>query len=201
MARRGITYGHRSVHPNNPILERRLDLLPSQNVGLLFMAYQNDIIIKFQFTQWNWVNNPNVVKRGVGIDPLVGQGACAAQSWPVKYGGLHNREVGFREIRQDEGRRVLLRSLHFVPQDTRDREVAIRRSARAGSAMPAAPRYNGNNGLPNSRCMRRAKGRRAQLLLMRGGVAVAFPPRSPARRSFSVILILSSYFVLRRARD
>jgi len=87
MARRGITYGYRSVHPNNPILEHRLDLLPSQGVGLLFMAYQNDIGNQFEFTQMNWVNNPNVVKRGVGIDPLIGQGARTAQNWPVKYGG------------------------------------------------------------------------------------------------------------------
>lgn len=88
MARRGITYGHRGVHPNDPILTEHPELMPTGNVGLLFMAYQNNIGNQFEFTQKNWVNNPNFVKP-VGIDPVIGQGAGAAQMWPVTYGGTN----------------------------------------------------------------------------------------------------------------
>jgi Dyp-type peroxidase family len=87
MARRGITYGHRGVHPNDPILDEHPELMPADGVGLLFMAYQNDIGNQFEFTQKNWVNNPNFVKPATGIDPVIGQGAGAAQKWPVNYGG------------------------------------------------------------------------------------------------------------------
>jgi Dyp-type peroxidase family len=87
MARRGITYGHRSVHPNDPILEEHPELMPTEGVGLLFMAYQNDIENQFEFTQRNWVNNASFVKPSIGIDPVIGQGAGPAQKWPLTFGG------------------------------------------------------------------------------------------------------------------
>jgi len=87
MARRGITYGHRSVHPNDPVLDEHPELLPVEGVGLLFMAFQNDIANQFEFTQRNWVNNPGFVKPAIGIDPVIGQGGGPGQKWPVTYGG------------------------------------------------------------------------------------------------------------------
>jgi Dyp-type peroxidase family len=85
MARRGITYGKRSKHPNS----RNLSFadMPTKDVGLLFMAYQGDIDNQFEFTQAAWVNNPNFVKPGTGIDPVIGQGPAGGQSCPTKWGG------------------------------------------------------------------------------------------------------------------
>jgi Dyp-type peroxidase family len=77
MARRGITYGYRA---------KDLSDRPSKDVGLLFMAYQNDIGNQFEFTQVNWVNNSGFVKNGTGIDPVIGQGRTSSQQWPSDYG-------------------------------------------------------------------------------------------------------------------
>lgn len=86
MARRGITYGKR-VWENgavNTVLDE--DHLPSKNVGLLFMAYQNDIANQFEFTQRFWANNEGFVKSDgatgqplTGLDPIIGQGAPTIQ--------------------------------------------------------------------------------------------------------------------------
>ena len=85
MVRRGITYGKRAKHPNS----RRLTLaeMPTKDVGLLFMAYQNDIANQFEFTQASWVNNPDFVRNGTGIDPVIGQGPAGGQACPVGWGG------------------------------------------------------------------------------------------------------------------
>ena len=85
MARRGITYGKRSKHPNS----RNLSFadMPTKDVGLLFMAYQSDIGNQFEFTQAAWANNPNFVKPGTGIDPVIGQGPAGGQNCPVQWGG------------------------------------------------------------------------------------------------------------------
>lgn len=85
MVRRGITYGKRSKHPNSPSLT--LPQMPTKGVGLLFMAYQNDIGNQFEFTQQTWVNNKDFVKPGTGIDPLIGQGSAGGQRCPVEWGG------------------------------------------------------------------------------------------------------------------
>ncbi len=81
MARRGITYGKRTRLANGELN------MPTKDVGLLFMAYQNDIENQFEFIQSAWVNNPNFVKPGAGIDPVIGQGAAAGQACPVGWGG------------------------------------------------------------------------------------------------------------------
>jgi Dyp-type peroxidase family len=85
MARRGMTYGKRSKHPNTHKLS--FDDMPTQDVGLLFMAYQSDINNQFEFTQASWVNAPDFVRQGTGIDPVIGQGAAGGQKCPVQWGG------------------------------------------------------------------------------------------------------------------
>lgn len=85
MARRGITYGRRGLHPNDPQI--RFDDMPTGDVGLLFMAYQSNIEDQFEFTQQTWVNNADFVANGTGIDPVIGQGhAPNGQKWPDRWG-------------------------------------------------------------------------------------------------------------------
>lgn len=85
MARRGITYGARTIHPNHPDL--RFEDMPTGDVGLLFMAYQSNLTEQFEFTQRSWVNNADFVNNGTGIDPLIGQTPGQnAQQWPDRWG-------------------------------------------------------------------------------------------------------------------
>jgi Dyp-type peroxidase family len=76
MARRGIIYGHRFVHPN----EATFDEMPTKNVGLLFMSFQRDIAAQFEFIQQQWVNDPNFSRPNTGKDPVIGQGPIASHS-------------------------------------------------------------------------------------------------------------------------
>jgi len=79
MARRGITYGKRVWE--NGMKNTKLDEkhLPSQDVGLLFMAYQNNIAEQFEFTQSAWANNEGFVKSATGLDPIIGEGSPSVQ--------------------------------------------------------------------------------------------------------------------------
>lgn len=78
MARRGVTYGARALHPNDPTLE--LADMPTGGVGLLFMAFQSSIEEQFEFTQQSWANEANFVRRPTGIDPVIGQGGAGGQT-------------------------------------------------------------------------------------------------------------------------
>jgi Dyp-type peroxidase family len=83
MARRGITYGQRLQDPDSKEFVDK----PNDGVGLLFMSYQASIEKQFHFMQTNWVNSEDFPKPGVGIDPVIGQGASTlAQTWPPTYG-------------------------------------------------------------------------------------------------------------------
>lgn len=66
MARRGMTYGRRDrvVDPTDE---------PTGKVGLMFMAFQNNLANQFEFTQASWANNPDFVAPGTGRDPVIGQ--------------------------------------------------------------------------------------------------------------------------------
>ncbi|MDQ3181659.1 MAG: Dyp-type peroxidase [Acidobacteriota bacterium] len=98
MARRGITYGKR-VWENgavNTVLDE--NHLPSKNVGLLFMAYQNDIGNQFEFTQRFWANNEGFVKSDpitgqplTGLDPIIGQGVPTIQLQQSREWGKDNK--------------------------------------------------------------------------------------------------------------
>ncbi len=85
MPRRGITYEDkkRLVHPEELPEAGSLaefdtnvaPLLPIDGVGLLFMAYNQNIRRQFKFTQVTWANNPTFPIPGThGIDPVIGQG-------------------------------------------------------------------------------------------------------------------------------
>ncbi|SMB79566.1 iron-dependent peroxidase-like [Hymenobacter roseosalivarius DSM 11622] len=75
MARRGIIYGHRAVHPN----EATVAQMPTGGVGLLFMSFQSRLGNQFEFIQKTWVNNDQFVNAGppkgpTGKDGVIGQG-------------------------------------------------------------------------------------------------------------------------------
>ena len=90
MLRRGITYGERQDGPN----DGRIGNKPERGVGLLFMAYQSDLVDQFEFTQKLWANNAGFhfssPVQPVGIDPVIGQAAPGAaldgQLYPDKWG-------------------------------------------------------------------------------------------------------------------
>lgn len=94
MLRRGITYGQRQDDPN----DGQVDNKPDKDVGLLFMAYQSDLVDQFEFTQKLWANNPGfhfiAPDQPVGIDPTIGQvlsgtavdGQLFPNKWDVSFG-------------------------------------------------------------------------------------------------------------------
>lgn len=91
ITRRGITYGERNRHPD---FTQALEDLPTKDVGLLFMCFQSSIANQFAFIQKSWVNAEDFVKRGTGIDPVLGQvhrpgpgiPPPTKQKWPVQWG-------------------------------------------------------------------------------------------------------------------
>jgi Dyp-type peroxidase family len=97
MVRRGIPYEDvpRLVHPSDlPSSETLADfdakvgpLLPTGDVGLLFMAYNHELALQFEFTQKSWVNNPAFPAGGAPpkLDPIIGQGPVGAQHWLKKW--------------------------------------------------------------------------------------------------------------------
>jgi Dyp-type peroxidase family len=97
MARRGIPYEDvpRLIHPSDvPNSDSVADfdakagpLLPTGDVGLLFMAYNHNLALQFEFTQKTWANNPGFPAPGAPskLDPVIGQGPVGAQHWPTKW--------------------------------------------------------------------------------------------------------------------
>lgn len=93
MVRRGIPYEDvpRLVHPadlpNSETLEdfdaNIAPLLPTGDVGLLFMAYNRDLALQFEYTQKS-ANNVAFPAGGLPpkLDPIIGQGPDVAQHWP-----------------------------------------------------------------------------------------------------------------------
>ncbi len=74
MARRGITFGERQARPDGADFNE--DDRPSGGVGLIFMAYMNDINEQFEFTQAAWAGNVDFPPgSSAGIDPVIGQRA------------------------------------------------------------------------------------------------------------------------------
>jgi Dyp-type peroxidase family len=94
MLRRGITYEDkpRLVHPSDipgstsvtDFDTHAAPLLPTGDVGLLFMAYNHKLADQFEFTQKTWANNPGFPKAPAppGLDPVIGLGLQAAHNWP-----------------------------------------------------------------------------------------------------------------------
>ena len=82
MPRRGIPFGGPEGTFTNP-------------VGLLFMAYNNDIARQFEFTQKRWANEPTFQKPGTGLDPVIGQGANPRPFYancPISWGDPQHRK-------------------------------------------------------------------------------------------------------------
>lgn len=95
IARCGMTYGIRpDLHPGGSGFAR-----PRQGVGLLFMCFQNTIERQFERIQRaaNGLADPGSPHMP-GCDPVIGQGACAALSWPVQWGGSERREFQFSQV-------------------------------------------------------------------------------------------------------
>jgi Dyp-type peroxidase family len=67
LLRRGIPYGPPFFPPNDP------DRKEPGNRGLVFLAYQTDIVDQFEFVQKNWCNNPSFKQTGAGHDLIIGQ--------------------------------------------------------------------------------------------------------------------------------
>lgn len=84
MARRGIIYGKRFIHPN----EAEIEELPTKDVGLLFMSFQANLANQFEFIQQTWSNNENFIKQKTGKDPVIGQGNFknGMQKYAKEYG-------------------------------------------------------------------------------------------------------------------
>lgn len=97
MPRRGIPYEDvpRLVHPSDvpesasvqDFDARVAPLLPTGDVGLLFMAYNASLRDQFVFTQKSWANNPGFPTGTTGIDPVIAQGATPSgpQRWPKRW--------------------------------------------------------------------------------------------------------------------
>ncbi|MCQ8773128.1 Dyp-type peroxidase [Streptomyces telluris] len=89
MARRGQTYGERTDGPG--------DEPPEGGVGLLFMAFNSNLVDQFEFTQLNWANSSRFPKFGSepapGLDPVIGQGDRIPATWPQVWGEEAGQEV------------------------------------------------------------------------------------------------------------
>lgn len=106
MARRGIPFEdiERRVHPDDlpeadtldEFNEKVAPLLPTDGLGLLFMAYNNSIGKQFKFTQQVWANNPGFPNQlgetNLGIDPVIGQ---------VKQKVENDENVGDQKLRKE----------------------------------------------------------------------------------------------------
>jgi deferrochelatase/peroxidase EfeB len=97
MARRGITYEEPGKSRKTKASGAGIEFTdqPTRGVGLLFIAYQQDIAAQFEFTQQRWINDTHFVAKGTGLDPLVGQGKKSAQRWPVEWGSAKRKAFSF----------------------------------------------------------------------------------------------------------
>lgn len=67
MMRRGIAFGPELSHAE------AISGHTTQQRGLLFKCYVTDIAEQFEFVQQVWVDNPDFVQPGAGVDPIIGQ--------------------------------------------------------------------------------------------------------------------------------
>ena len=85
IVRRGITYGKRDKEPHET---PRLEELPSEGVGLLFMCYQSNIAQQFEVLQY-LANDPRAPgQQDPGIDPIIGQpggNGVGQLKWPAQW--------------------------------------------------------------------------------------------------------------------
>ncbi len=85
MARRGQTYGERTDDINDDDLNGK----PTAGVGLLFMAFNADLVDQFEFVQRNWANNENFPRHNSpnapGLDQVIGHGTRTKSDCPLTW--------------------------------------------------------------------------------------------------------------------
>ena len=88
---------HRIVRRGVPYGMEDLEAKPATGAGLLFMCYQSDICNQFEFMQQAWANEKRFVKRGVGLDAVVGSGfqSPGGQRWLRKWGAEERMDFDF----------------------------------------------------------------------------------------------------------
>jgi Dyp-type peroxidase family len=118
MARRGQTYGQRSDIPDADLPP---SARPTGGVGLLFMAFNADIDVQFEFTQQAWVNNPDfpfTSPTPAGLDPVIGQGIRPPTNFPTEWGEDERKEVDTvaQAVTMKGGQYFFFPSLAFLGQ-------------------------------------------------------------------------------------
>ena len=119
MIRRGITYGPERPHNADRSEFADKGQEPRTGSGLLFMAYMASIEAQFEFTQRSWATNPDFVRPGTGIDPVIGQTDSPAEmkhtyqdGWT---GGPPVPDVGFAKfVTMQGGEYFFAPSLSFL---------------------------------------------------------------------------------------
>ncbi len=94
MPRRGIPFGERA----DDWTSDDDDTKPERGVGLIFMAFNNNIERQFEFTQSSWANNPNFIfgRDRPGLDPVIGQGQRELQAWRRDWNDISSPVVPFQ---------------------------------------------------------------------------------------------------------
>jgi Dyp-type peroxidase family len=98
IVRRGITYGDRTDNDKN--------VVPTENVGLLFMCFQSSIPKQFGFIQTKWANTSAFLGKEMrGLDPIVGRNESIApdssereQKWCPVWGEEYSRSFEFKSF-------------------------------------------------------------------------------------------------------
>lgn len=129
MPRRGIPYEDvpRLVHPadvpdTDSVAEfdaKAAPLLPTGDVGLLFMAYNHDLVTQFEFTQKSWANTAGFPQAPAppGLDPIIGQGPVGMQPWPKVWDDITAGTAAFSFqglVRMRGGEYFFAPSLNFL---------------------------------------------------------------------------------------
>ncbi len=106
MARRGITYGTRTIDTHIDESGRVVlnavppEERPEGEIGLLFMSYQASIEKQFEVIQGDWVNDPGHPTSGTGVDPVLSTvTGSTKQHWPDKmWGAAPTKNIDFFKV-------------------------------------------------------------------------------------------------------
>lgn len=97
MMRRGITFGPELSHAE------ALSGHTTQQRGLLFKCYVTSIAEQFEFVQQAWIDAPDFVQPGSGIDPIIGQPSTGTHAF-----------LGAAPFSEDPTNKPALSVAHFV---------------------------------------------------------------------------------------
>jgi Dyp-type peroxidase family len=103
MARRGITYGDRTIDTHidekgRVVLDDvEADERPVDGIGLLFMSYQASIEDQFEVIQGGWVNDSSYPAAGTGVDPVLSTVSDGVQQrWPERtWGAAPTKDIDY----------------------------------------------------------------------------------------------------------